>query len=141
MNISSLSVTEINKLLLELQEAKNNLLREDNLKTEERIRKLDWCKDVSARLDVNEHWSMGTPKYTIILIGECPKHSKIVRVMGDNKLEDFNILYSADIGFERFYTSSADLLYTFLHKVQFKHFTYDTPTALIFEKIKEKYAG
>lgn len=141
-----LKLEAIDKQIKQLNSERASII---NKKNNDHVLSLEWTKDCTAKLEICVMAGAGIPRFEIIVRGNnnIPYCSTTLKVMGDSKLYEDNMMFSNrpyNLYYDHsiksvcsFYTSSEDMLFQFLEKVKFKEFQYDTKTLELLLKVQK----
>lgn len=139
----------INSRILELQQKRDEINKDEIQKEKEFIASLSWTKDYEAELECEDNRGAGTAKYKIRLYGPEFKlsynnHNVVIFGTYDMFHEDclvFSSYGSVVDSYPYLRTSNNSMLIKLINNHQFKNFRADWDLLNIMKLIEEKYGN
>lgn len=127
-------IEEINKQIQELHNKRNKILEKQCI---ERVIDLKWTENCVARVEINDFYDYGRPKYKIIVYGYAPIIFKDIKVFGGDDYGKSVYYGPTAFGNCAFYIECSKTLIKFLNTVKFKEIKFDKDKYEILSEIKD----
>lgn len=121
------TLDQINSQIHELEKKRAEIINRNNNLNDEHIKRLEWTKECHATLRIDSLGACGMATYQVRVYGRKFPHtgkSGYITILGNSSNCYDNLLYSSNVDYGIFSTSSDKVLMQFLEQVQFKSLEY-----------------